>query len=255
MTGPFVRVEGRVGDPVLLCLHGIGSCADAFVPQLPLAASCGRRVVAWDAPGYRRSPDVAEPFTLDDWADAAAEVIRSFGASADVLGVSWGGVTATRLTLRHPDLVRSLILADSSVGSGTEAARAEAMRNRARDLEAMGLEAFCRSRAPRLVTEAAAPDLVDAVAQTMIDSVRLVSYDLACRSMADTDHTSDLAEIATPTCVVVGERDIVTPMERAQVLAKGIRGATLETIPAAGHLANQECPADFNRVVAEFLAR
>ena len=257
MTEPFLLTAGDPGRPPLLCLHGIGSCANAFVPQFPLADRCDRYVAAWDAPGYRRSGDVEAPFTLDDWADAAAHVLRSLGASptapADVLGVSWGGVTATRLVLRHPELVRSLVLASSSVGSGTTAERADAMRGRADELAAVGHDAFCRSRAPRLVTPNAPAQLVDDVAETMIASVRPDGYALACHSMADTDHTGRLGDIAAPTLVLVGDEDIVTPLERAQVLADGIPGAELRTIASAGHLANQEEPEAFNELVAAFL--
>lgn len=255
MSPPYVTDVGEPNAPLLLCLHGIGSCADAFVAQQPLAERCGRRVVAWDAPGYRRSADVEPPYGLDDWADAAAEVLNAHGGVADVLGVSWGGVTAVRLALRHPNLVRSLVLADSSVGSGTTPERAEAMRGRAADLDAQGHVEFCASRAPRLVSPDADQALIDRVAQTMAESVRLAGYDLACRSMADTDHTDRLGEIDVPTLVVVGANDIVTPVERAQVLVDGIARAELATIADAGHLANQEQPAAFNEVVAEFLAR
>lgn len=253
MSPHLVVHGGTRDDPVLLCLHGIGSCGDAFAHQAALAARCGRHVVAWDAPGYRHSPDPSSPFGLDDWADAAADVIKQLGGTADVLGVSWGGVTATRLTLRHPQLVRSLILADSSVGSATDPERAEAMRSRFEGLASLGLEAFCSSRAPRLVSDAAPQALVDAAEAMMAESVRLPIYEWACASLADTDHTNDLDRITAPTLVVVGEQDVVTPLARAQVLADGIARAELATIPRAGHLANQEQPDAFNEVVANFL--
>ncbi|MEM7096282.1 MAG: alpha/beta fold hydrolase [Actinomycetota bacterium] len=254
---PHLRTHGDPDDPLLLCLHGIGSCADAFVGQFPLAERCGRFIVSWDAPGYRHSADVAAPFGLDDWADAAAEVIVEHGGGgpADVLGVSWGGVSATRLALRHPALVRSLILADSSVGSGIDPEVADAMRGRATDLAALGHEEFCRSRAPRLVRPDASAEFIEQVAQMMIESVRLETYDLACRSMADTDHTPRLGEILVPTLVLIGEHDIVTPMERATALVAGIDGADLIVIDDAGHLANQEQPEAVNTVVGDFLAR
>jgi pimeloyl-ACP methyl ester carboxylesterase len=255
---PYLADHGDPADPLLLCLHGIGSCADAFEPQGPLADRLGRYVVAWDAPGYRHSPDPDRRFTLDDWADAAAAVIRAHatgdnGAGADVLGVSWGGVTATRLALRHPGLVRSLILADSSVGSGTTSENAGEMRNRARDLVELGVENFARSRAPRLVSPGAPAALVDDVARMMIDSVRMPIYEWACHSLADTDHTAALGDIGVPALVIVGAEDIITPLERSHALAQGIVGAQLVTVPDAGHLANQEQPAVFNDAVVGFL--
>jgi len=253
---PYRWEYGPEGAQMLLCLHGIGSCADAFVPQQPLAERCNRRVVAWDAPGYRNSPDPSTEPGIDGWADAAAALIDELGyETADVLGVSWGGVTATRLALRHPGLVRSLVLADSSVGSGTSEYRATAMRARATDMVDMGIDAFASDRAPKLVNAAAPDELVATVATMMSDSVRMPSYQWAANSMAEADHRGDLASIGCPTLVVVGDEDTVTGPEKAAELADGIPGALLVTIGAAGHLANQERPDEFNTAVAEFLGR
>ncbi len=251
---PFHWEHGPADAPLLLCLHGIGSCADAFLAQQPLAERCGRRLVAWDAPGYRHSPDPDREPGLDGWVDAAARLIARLGCSeADVLGVSWGGVTATRLAIRYPALVRSLILADSSVGAGTSPEQAAAMRARGADMATMGIEAFSVDRAPKLVNAAASPELLADVAELMSDSVRMPSYQWAANSMAEADHRSDLPSITCPTLVVVGDEDVVTGPAAAARLADGIPGAELVTIASAGHLANQERPAEFNDAVARFL--
>ncbi|MGI9614462.1 MAG: alpha/beta fold hydrolase [Acidimicrobiales bacterium] len=254
IESPYRWEYGPEGAPLLLCLHGIGSCADAFIAQQPLADRCGRRVVAWDAPGYRHSPDPSGDPGIDGWADAAAALIAELGyEDADVLGVSWGGVTATRLALRHPSAVRSLILADSSVGSGTSEHRATAMRARAREMEELGIDTFASDRAPKLVNAAASDELVSAVAKMMTDSVRMPAYQWAANSMAEADHRPDLASITCETLVVVGDEDTVTGPAKAVELAAGIPGAEFVTIAAAGHLANQERPKPFNDAVAEFL--
>ena len=73
-------------------------------------------------------------------------------------------------------------------------------------------------------------------------------------SMAEADHRDDLESIRCSTLVVVGDEDTVTGPAKAAELADGIPGASLVTIEAAGHLANQERPAAFNDAVAEFLA-
>ena len=251
----FHWTHGEADAPVLLCLHGIGSCADAFIPQQPLASRLGRRVIAWDAPGYRNSPDPEADWGLDGWADAVAELIRAVSdGPVDLLGVSWGGVTATRVALRHSDLVASLVIADSSVGSGTTPERAEAMRGRAAAVAELGLAEFARTRSPVLFSEGADAGLVEVAADLMIDSVRLPPYQWACNSMADTDHRDDLARITAPTLVVCGDNDAVTPPSLSKQLAAGIEGADLEFIEGAGHLANQERPDAFNDVVASFIS-
>ncbi|MGW0136891.1 alpha/beta fold hydrolase [Streptomyces sp. NPDC003299] len=253
MTAAEVHVEeaGTTG-PLLLCLHGIGSSSASFAHQLRSFAE-EFRVVAWDAPGYGRSPDPDGALGLDDYADAAAEVIRARGGSAHVLGVSWGGVIALRLALRHPDLVASLIVADSSPGSGTDPGKAAAMRARVPELRTLGARAFAERRGPRLVSADAPPALVRRVVDIMADAVRLPGYAHAAEAMATTDLRADLPRITAPTLVLCGDKDQVTGPDAAQALAGGLHRSAGVVVKDAGHLAHQEQPERFNAWVLAHL--
>ncbi|MGX1884957.1 alpha/beta fold hydrolase [Streptomyces sp. NPDC055287] len=252
-TPADVHVE-EAGDrgPLLLCLHGIGSSSAAFAPQLA-ALSAHLRVVAWDAPGYGKSPDPESALTLDDFADAAAAVIRARGTNAHVLGVSWGGVIALRLATRHPGLVDSLIVADSSPGSGTDETKAEAMRARAAELAERGPRAFAEARGPRLVSSGAPDELVRRVVDTMAASVRLPGYAYAAESMAAADLRAELPRVAAPTLVLCGDQDTVTGPGASQAVAGAVPRTAYVIVKDAGHLANQEQPGHFNAWVLAHL--
>jgi len=248
-----VNVVDTGTGPTVLCLHGIGSSSAAFAPQAEALAG-ELRLLAWDAPGYAGSPDPDEPLDLDAYADAAAAVIVEHAdGPVHVLGVSWGGVIAVRLALRHPDLVRSLVLADSSRGSGQGEEQAAAMRARADELGHLGAAELARARGPRLVTDQASPELVDRVVATMSDAVRLPGYGYAAASMAATDLTAELGDVRTPTLVLCGDGDTVTGIPESQALAGGIPDAVFVTLRGAGHLANQEAPETFNAWLAAFV--
>ncbi|MFE7706902.1 alpha/beta fold hydrolase [Streptomyces sp. NPDC057486] len=248
-----VHVE-EAGDrgPLLLCLHGIGSSSAAFAPQVAELSSYVR-VVAWDAPGYAKSPDPEEPLTLDDFADTAAALIRERASNAHVLGVSWGGVIALRLAARHPELVSSLIVADSSPGSGTDEAKAEGMRARAGELAELGARAFAEARGPRLLSPGAPDHLVRRVVRTMAESVRLPGYAYAAESMAAADLRAELPSITAPTLVLCGDQDMVTGIEASQAIAGAIHRTAYVIVKDAGHLANQEQPGRFNAWVLSHL--
>ncbi|MFI6523763.1 alpha/beta fold hydrolase [Streptomyces uncialis] len=257
LTAGGVRVHvdtaGTAGSPVLL-LHGIGSSAASFTGQLTALAR-HHRVMAWDAPGYARSGDPGARYRMDDYADTAAALLAALAPGpAHVVGVSWGGVVATRLALRHPALVRSLVLADSTRGSGRTPEGAAAMRQRVRELARDGVREFARARAPRLLSDQAPDAAVAAVREVMTASVRLPGYTRAAASMADTDHTAALPGLNVPTLVLVGEHDRITGVEESRTLHRLVAGSTLTVIPGAGHLANQEQPALFTALVAGFLA-
>ncbi|MGW0928604.1 alpha/beta fold hydrolase [Streptomyces sp. NPDC002644] len=243
-TPVHVEEAGEAG-PLVLCLHGIGSSSASFAAQLDGLAPVAR-VVAWDAPGYGRSPDPDGPLTLDDYADTAARLIAERGGSAHVVGVSWGGVIAMRLAVRHPGLVASLVIADSTRGSGTDPEKAAAMRERGAQLAEAGPRAFAEQRAPRLLSPGAPPEQVRRVVDIMADAIRLPGYAHAAESMAATDLTGELERISAPALVLCGEDDRITGIAESQVIAGAMRRGVFVIMSDAGHLANQEQPVAFN---------
>lgn len=253
IDGIHVERAGR-GTPVL-CLHGIGSSSASFADLLRLLEDA-HDVISWDAPGYARSADPAGPPGMDGFADAAVVVLDALGLpTAHVVGVSFGGVVAVRTALRHPDRIRSLVLADSTPGSGVSDDSAVRMRQRGDQLDADGPVAFAAARAPRLLSPSAPPELVARVARTMAASIRNPGYRWAAEAMAATDHRDDLANLRPPTLVICGEQDQVCPPAVSDEMAASIPGARRITLPGAGHLANQEAPHAFARAVTRFVAQ
>lgn len=251
VDGIRVVRAGDQGSPVLL-LHGIGGSAESFAAQLS-GLSARHRVFAWDAPGYGGSADPARPPGMSGYAHRVARLLDGLGlGSVHLVGVSWGGVIATRTALLHPDRVRSLVLADSTRGSGTTPESAARMLDRIDELDALGAEAFAARRAPRLTAPAAPAAVVHTVASTM-SRIRRAGYAAAARSMAETDHGDALAHLSVPACVVVGAQDAVTGVAESRLLAERIPGARLHVVPG-GHAANQEHPAPFNAAVAGFVS-
>jgi pimeloyl-ACP methyl ester carboxylesterase len=68
-----------------------------------------------------------------------------------------------------------------------------------------------------------------------------------------TDNTSAYAAIATPTLLVYGELDSISPMNDARGVERAIGGAVTEVIVGAGHAPAQECPGLFNTAVHTFM--
>lgn len=249
-----IHVSVRGTGPPVLALHGIGGSADSFREQL---AGLGdtHQVIAWDAPGYARSADPDPQPALRDYASSAAALLNRLGrAPAHVIGVSWGGVIATRLALDFPETVRGLVLAGSSRGSGRTARGAAAMSRRGAELAGTGAAAFAAARAPRLLAPDVPPGLVETVTANMATAIRLPGYAYAAASMAATDHSTAVADLRVPTLVVVGEHDAITGSTESEALAQAVPGARLVVIPGAGHAANQERPKLVNDHLRAFFA-
>jgi pimeloyl-ACP methyl ester carboxylesterase len=255
----LVRVEGleiafeRSGDgPALVLVHAAASDSRMWRPQMEALAG-ELTVVAWDEPGAGRSSDVPSDFGLADYAGCLAALIQALEVGpAHVAGLSWGGTVLLELYRRHPEVVATLVLADTYAGwKGSlpdEEVRARVEGVRA--VIAAGEERF----------DAAAPGLfgsepsaaVVSVMEAMAADVRPASLGIALNAMAETDQRDLLPEIAVPTLLIWGELDGRSPLSVARQFEDAIPAAELVVIPAAGHMPNLEQPQLFNAAVREF---
>lgn len=112
----YYEIHGT-GQPLVL-LHGAYMTIDsAFGKLLPTLAET-RQVIAVELQGHGRTADIDRPLSYEQMADDTATLLRAIGVeSADVFGYSMGGGAALQLGIRHPDLVRKLIVASATYNS------------------------------------------------------------------------------------------------------------------------------------------
>jgi pimeloyl-ACP methyl ester carboxylesterase len=230
------------GKPILL-IHGFGSNyavnwqATGWISTL---LNDGRRVVAMDVRGHGES---AKLYTVADYkpavmAEDAANLIRHVGiAPTDVMGYSMGGRIAAMLAVRHPELVRALIIGGMGInvveGIGGEEAIAAA-------LEAPSLDGITSDvgRGYRKFAE-----------QTRSDRAALAKCIFGQRERLT---EAEVRTIRAPTLVAVGTRDAVAGSP--QRLAALIPGAEVLEIEGRDHmLATGD--RRFKAGVLDFLAR
>lgn len=253
-TGGLDISYQRVGNgPPLVFLHGILGDSRDWRPQIDELAH-DFAVIAWDAPGCGGSSDPVEPFGSADYVNSLAEFIRTLDACpAHIAGLSWGGGLALALYREHPELFRSMILADTYAGwKGSlpdEEVRAR-LESCLRESE-MAAEDFIPGWLPGLVTDAA-PDELRAEIIDIMSSFHPAGYRLMAQAFARLDLRDVLPTIAVPTLLIWGEDDARSPLSVAREMKESIPGARLVTIPGAGHVSNMEQPALFNAAVREF---
>jgi pimeloyl-ACP methyl ester carboxylesterase len=106
----YYEIHGT-GQPLVL-LHGAFSAiGTSFEKVLPGLAET-RQVVAFELQGHGRTADIDRPLSLEAMADDVAAALPQLGIErADIFGYSTGAAVALRLAIRHPDVVRKLVLA------------------------------------------------------------------------------------------------------------------------------------------------
>ena len=87
----------------------------------------------------------------------------------------------------------------------------------------------------------------------MFKNNRQIPYVAATAATFSIDFRPILADIKTPTLIIVGELDMITPVWAAEYLHKNIPNSKLIIIPGVGHLSKLESPVLFNKALREFL--
>jgi pimeloyl-ACP methyl ester carboxylesterase len=248
-------LEVGAGSPLVL-LHGIGSRAFSWSTQLE-RWSAGYRVIAWDAPGYGGSDDLPSGWSaVTDYADELRGFLDALSIERPVvIGHSLGALIAGAFAARSPDRVRGLVLLSVACGYGrlSSADRERRYEVRARELTALGVEAFSEKRAAALVSPGASQEMIARIGEAM-RTIRPSGYLGALRMLMDADFLGFAPRIAAPTLVACGSRDTVTPPEQNRRVADGISGSTFVLVEGAGHAVGVERPDELDACVLPFLA-
>jgi pimeloyl-ACP methyl ester carboxylesterase len=230
--------EGE-GEPLLLIM-GLSGSARAWHRLLPHVAA-RRRTIVFDNRGTGDSSAVGGPLSMADMAADARAVLDAAGvASADVMGVSMGGMIAQHLALDHRDRVRSLILGCTTAGGARGAPpwrllAASALRPVVGPTRTWGLiaPALFSSRTRRERPDRVAEELQVRVADAT--DPRTTFAQMAAIARHDT--RARLAELAgLPVTVLHGDEDALVPVARGRELAAAIPGAEFVMLAGCGHL-------------------
>lgn len=245
--------EGR-GSPVVL-LHGFPLNRSMWRDQA-VGLGATHRVITPDLRGHGETAAPSDEASMEAMAEDVAALMDHLEINQAVLGgLSMGGYVALAFYRLFPDRVRALVLADTRPQADSE----EARRNRERMWERAlqhGIETIIDAMLPKLLAPATLAKDFQIVARVreMIQGTKPEGDAAALRGMAARrDQSDSLAKITSPTLIIVGSEDAVTPPHDAELMHYKIRHSRLKIIEGAGHLSNVERPAEFNSTLVEFL--
>ncbi|MFI7493756.1 alpha/beta fold hydrolase [Kocuria sp. M4R2S49] len=260
--GQHVHAEGldiwteQVGSgPDVLLIGGLGDTVESWQFQLDGLAD-RYRITAFDNRGAGRTAITEEELTVEQLADDAAGVLRALGVpAAHVAGFSGGSVIAQELTLRHPELVRSLVL-QSTWPAMDPYLRSWGLFVRWLVEAAPGEREFLEWFSMFIYTPRAHND---GTVGRFIDEVLAFPHKQPTENVQrhldaflGHDTTDRLPRIATPTYVLAGGRDITARPELGRTVADLIPGARFQVLAEESHQPFQEAPEQWNGLVDAF---
>ena len=246
---------GRSGGEPVLLLQGLGADRRAWLRQRR-ALGERYRAIAVDNRGVGRSDAPPGPYDLRVMADDAVAVLDDLGvASAHVLGVSMGGIIGQALAVRHPERVRSLVLACTSCQHHEW--RRELLAEWRELTVARGMRAVVDEASSWLIGPRSRLRFwpVISVLAPMAVSVSPEAFRAQIDAILalDDDLRFELEAVTVPALVVAGSQDVLTPIGDGEHLAALLSGAELRVVRGGSHGLTIEQAGAFNAVVRTFL--
>jgi pimeloyl-ACP methyl ester carboxylesterase len=263
--GTIHAIERGSGRPLVL-LHGITLRSDIWAPQLHQLAD-RFRVIAVDLRGHGASKAGETGFGLGRLGDDLATLLEELDLhDAIVVGHSMGGMTVMQFCGDHPD-----ILDERVAGLVFLATRAHqvfppyvdrgvrAMASRGQDLLERGGELPRSSGANTRVVRMAFGDRPSKKAVRIVadmgESMEPAALISSVAGLVEHDAREALRATKTPSMVIVGTRDLLTPVPAGRHLARQLPDSEFVVLPRAGHQLMQERPDEVAELIDAFAAR
>lgn len=248
---------GSTGETIAFS-HGLLWGTELFEAQIE--ALRGRyRCIAWDHRGQGQSdPDLTRENICMElvWQDAVA-LIEALGvAPVHFCGLSMGGFVGMRMAARRPDLIKSLMLLETS-SEPEPVENLKRYRLLIKVVKLFGPRAVSSRVAPIMLGNAILTDparKAEVDRYTALMSRRKDGWRAVNGVIDRAPILAELGRVKTPTLVVVGDQDVATPIAKAEKIVAAISGAKLVTIPRAGHSSPVEEPRAVTEALTTFLS-
>jgi 3-oxoadipate enol-lactonase len=245
------RIDGPEDGPVVMLSNSLASDLTMWDAQISALAD-KYRVLRYDQRGHGGTQATTPPYSFDLLLDDAVGLMRALGIEkVHFCGLSMGGMTGQLFGAKHPELLSSLILCDTTSRMPDPSVwddRIDAARTQ-------GMKALAPSTLERWFTAPYRETKTDEVARvgTMIADTPVDGFVGCCNAIAAMDYTPILKDIKTPTLVIVGADDPSTTVEHSRIIHEAVVGSELCVLDQAAHLSNIEQADGFNSALRTFL--
>ncbi|MEM7348438.1 MAG: alpha/beta hydrolase [Chloroflexota bacterium] len=246
------------GPETIVFAHGLLWSGQMFEPQV--AALKGQyRCITVDHRGQGQSEIAADGYDIDTLTEDIVALIQALDCGpCHFVGLSMGGFMGLRLGFRYPELLRSLILLETSADpESPESAKKYKMLNIIARLLGLGLVAnqtMTIMFGQKFLNDSARADLKQTLRQRLVGNHR-IGITRAVAGVVARDGVYDkIRQITIPTLIIVGDQDVATPVEKSERIHSQIANSQLHIIPGAGHTSTLEEPEAVTAAISNFLS-
>ena len=260
VTYAYRELGPKGGIPVVFFVH-LAATLDNWDPRIVDPIAAGRHVITFDNRGVGASTGIV-PDSIEAMADDAYTFIRALGFDRiDVFSFSMGGFIAQDLAVKHPDLVRKLVLTGTGPRGGRDIdkvvgvtywdiLRATLTRSDAKEFLFFNRNATGK-RAARAFVQRLQERTVDRDADI---TVRALRTQLKAIRTFGRSAPADLSHLTQPTLIANGDNDRMVPSVLSEDLHRRIRGSELVIYPDSGHGGIFQFHQQFAPIAVAFLA-
>ncbi|MEU6323716.1 alpha/beta fold hydrolase [Streptomyces sp. NPDC047009] len=257
-AGVKLHYETTGSGPELLLISGLGANRNAWaaaLPELRERYTC----ITFDNRGTGQSDVPEGPYTIEQMSDDTAALIRHLGVGpVPAVGWSMGGVILQSLLIDHPDSVSKAVLL-STLPSYTDVQHAWldgllALRAAGADAITLAAAGIPWGFTPYTLVDHSAAYAALKLAGEDPEPTSDAGFAAQAQAIRTFDRRAQLHTISTPTLVLVGAEDILTPPRQAVEIAERIPGSRLVVLPRGSHGMLNEFPVPVLGSIEEFLA-
>lgn len=245
--------------PVMVFAHGLLWGTHLYDNQVAYYKD-HYRCIRFDFRGQGKSEVTKSGYDMDTLADDAIALIEHLGIKkCTFVGLSMGGFVGQRVAIKRRDLLDALILLETSADA-EDPSKIDDYKKLLTAIKFVGMKRISKKVMPIMFGQTFLTDKSrKADYKTWLKHLNAnhkKGARLATKGVIERDAVIDkLANITTPTLVIVGDEDVATPYDKAERIHFAIEGSKFAVIQGAGHTVTVEEPDKLHRVMDKFLKK
>ncbi|MFX0008152.1 MAG: alpha/beta fold hydrolase [Promethearchaeota archaeon] len=243
----YYEISGNTNGPKMVLIHGLFLNSDTWKFQLPKFEP-EFNILRFDLRGHGRTTKPKKRFTIRNYVDDMFALLQHLDWTNELylVGHSLGGMIALVYGLENPSHVKKMLVADSFCFISQEAITDVLGRINSSKLEKFALGISIRGLTPYK------EEIAQYVANMVTEHMTKKNCLQATAASAGFNICENLKNLKIPVLVLVGKKDITTPVWASEMIHEWLPQSELVIIPEAGHLTIFDHPEELNNYVLSF---